>query len=79
MVGVELGKGCPESVPNQGSCTFLSTAFGVLIVGVLGGEASWSLFILTGASQSNVFGVPVNDFLVARKVSGFAIYVAVLL
>ena len=33
-----------------------------MTVGVLGGEASYSL--LTGVSQSNVFGVLVNDFFV---------------
>ena len=43
------------------------TAFGVLSVGVLGEETSCSLFILIGVSQFNVFGVLVNDFLVARK------------
>ena len=58
---------------------FLLTTFGVLTLGVLGGEASCSLFILTGVSQSNVFGVLVNDFLVARKISGFTIYVTVFL
>ena len=36
---------------------FLLTTFGVLTLGVLGDEASCSLFILTGVSQSNVFGV----------------------
>ena len=48
----------------------------MLTVDVLGGEASYSL--LTDVSQSNVFGVLVNYFLVARKISGF-IYVKVLL
>ena len=46
-------------MPNQ---AFLLTAFGVMTEGVLGGEASYSL--LTGVSQSNVFGVLVNDFFV---------------
>ena len=55
------------------------TAFGVLTVGVLGGEASCSPFILTGVSQSNVFGVLVNDFLVARKIPGFTIYITLFL
>ena len=47
---------CVELVKDN-SCAFLLTAFGWLIVGVLGGEASCSLFILTSVSQSNVFGV----------------------
>ena len=51
----------------------------MLIVGVLGGVASCSLFILIGVSQSNVFGVLVNDFLVAWKTSGFTIYITVFL
>ena len=42
---------------KEDSCAFLFTVFGWLIVGVLGGEASCSLFILTGVSQSNVLGV----------------------
>ena len=63
--------GCAEPV-KEDSWAFLLTAFGVLTVGVLGGEASCSL--LTGVSQSNVFGVLVNDFLVVRKISRFAVY-----
>ena len=61
-------------MPNQ---AFLLTAFGMMTVGVLGREASYSL--LTGVSQSNVFGVLFNDFLVVRKISGFTIYVTVFL
>ena len=53
------------------------TTFGVLTVGVLGGEASCSLFILTGVLQSDLFRMLVNDFLVARKISGFIIHVTV--
>ena len=59
-------------------CIFL-TAFGVLTLGVLGGEASCSLLILTGVSQSNDFGVLVNDFKVALRISGVTIYVTVFL
>ena len=77
-IGAESGEGCAESV-KEDSYAFLSTAFGVATVIVLGGEASWSLFILTGDSQSNVFGVLVNDFLVVRKISGFTLYVTVFL
>ena len=51
--------GCAEPV-KEDSWAFLLTAFGVLTVGVLGGEASCSL--LTSVSQSSVFGVLVNDF-----------------
>ena len=40
-------------------------------------EACGSLFVLIGLLQSNVIGVPVNDSLVTRKVSGFAMYVTV--
>ena len=68
------GEECTKSV-KEDSCVFLLTAFGVLILG----EASCSLFILTGVLQSNVFGVLVNDFLVACKISGFTIYVTVFL
>ena len=50
---------CAESV-KEDSWAFLLTTFGVLTVVVLGGEASCSL--LTGVSQSGVFGVLVNDF-----------------
>ena len=71
-------EGCAESL-KEDSCAFLLTEFGVLTVGVLGGEASCSLFTLIGVSQSNVFGVLVNNFLLARKISGFTIYVTVFL
>ena len=64
MTGSESGEGCAKSA-KENSWAFLLTAFGVLTVGVLGGEASCSL--LTGVSQSNVFRVLVNDFLVVRK------------
>ena len=59
--GGECGEEFAKSVKGD-SCAFLLTAFGVLIVGVLGGEASCSLFILTGVSPGEVL---VNDFLVA--------------
>ena len=53
-------------------------AIRVLTVGAVGGEASYSLFILAGVSTS-VFGVLVNDFLVVRKFSGFTLHVTVFL
>ena len=64
---------------KEDSWAFLLTSFGVLTVGVLGGEVRCSLFTLTGVSQSNVFGVLVNDFLIPRKISGFTINVTVFL
>ena len=73
-IGAESGEECTKSV-NEDSCVFLLTAFGVLILG----EASCSLFILTGVLQSYVFGVLVNDFFVACKISGFTIYVTIFL
>ena len=54
MIGAESGEGCAEP-QKKDSCVFLLTAFGVLIVGVIGGEASCSIYILTGISQSNTF------------------------
>ena len=50
MIGAESGEKCAESVKKD-FCAFLLIAFGVLVVGVLGGEAGCSLFILTGVSQ----------------------------
>ena len=58
-------------------CCALLNTFGVLIVGVLGGEASCSLFIVTGVSQCNVIGVLVNDSFL--KVFVFIIYITVFL
>ena len=77
-IRTESGESCAESV-KEDSSAFLLTGFKVLTVGILGGGASCSLFILRGASQSNVFVVLVNDFLVARKISGYTIYVALFL
>ena len=57
--GAESGEERAES-EKEDSCAFLLTAFGVLILGVLGGEANCSLLILTCVSQSNNFGVLVN-------------------
>ena len=71
-----MEEGCAESVKKD-SWAFLLTAFGVLTVGRLGGETSFSL--LTVVSQSNVFGVLFNDFLVAHKIFRFTIYVTVFL
>ena len=76
--GTESGEERAESV-KEDSCAFLLTAFGVLTLGILGGEASCSLLILTGVSQSNDFGELVNDFKVALRISGFTIYVTVFL
>ena len=72
--GAESGEERAESV-KENSCAFLLAAFGVLTLGVLGGEASCSLLLLTGVSQSNDFGGLVNDFKVALRISGFTIYV----
>ena len=76
--GIESGEERAESV-KEDSCAFLLTAFGVLTLGILGGEASCSLLILIDVSQSNDFGVLVNDFKVALGISGFTIYVTVFL
>ena len=77
VIGAESGEKCAESVKKD-FCAFLLIAFGALVVGVLGGEAGCLLFILTGFF-ANVFGVLVNDFLVARYISRFTIYITVFL
>ena len=55
-------------ISKKNYCALFLIAFEVTTVGLLGGEASFSLFILTGVLQSYVFGVPVNDLLVACKI-----------
>ena len=52
--GAENGKERTESV-EEDSWTFLLTTVGVLNLDLLGGEASYLLFILIGVSQLNVF------------------------
>ena len=76
--GAENGEERAESV-KEDSCAFLLTEFGVLTVDTLGGEASCSLCILTGVSQSKAFRVLVNDFLAACKIYVFTVYVTVFL
>ena len=58
-------------------CIFVNSIWST--VGVLGGEASCSLFMLAGVSQSNAFGVLVDDLLVEGKKSGITIYIIVFL
>ena len=55
-------------ISKKNYCALFLIAFGVTTVGLLGVETSFSLFILTGVLQSYVFGVPVNDLLVACKI-----------
>ena len=54
------GEECAES-GEENPCAFLLTVFAGLTEDAVRGEASCSLFILAGISQSKVFGMLVND------------------